>query len=119
MYCAQVFDTDLQGQEFWIAGCPANDNRSSFWEKRRHCYELVLDSLSVFEDRAVPGKAGATQVDDPETARGHAYELAFASEDEMFHSTLYDWLIGRGMADELLEVRPWFIRVVVTTNLLV
>lgn len=23
----------------------------------------------------------------------------------MFHSTLYEWLIGRGMADELLEVR--------------
>ena len=22
----------------------------------------------------------------------------------MFHSTLYEWLIGRGMADELLEV---------------
>ena len=43
-------------------------------------------------------------MDDPETVRGHAYELTFASEDEMFHSTLYDWLIGRGMADELLEV---------------
>ena len=43
-------------------------------------------------------------MDDPETVRGHAYELTFASEDEMFHSTLYEWLIGRGMADELLEV---------------
>ena len=43
-------------------------------------------------------------MDDPETVRGHTYELTFASEDEMFHSTLYDWLIGRGMADELLEV---------------
>jgi nuclear pore complex protein Nup155 len=37
--------------------------------------------------------------------RSHAYELAFASEDEMFHSTLYDWLIEKGLADELLEVR--------------
>lgn len=42
--------------------------------------------------------------DDPETVRAHAYELSFASEDEMFHSTLYDWLIQRGVADELLEV---------------
>ncbi|KAI0735282.1 nucleoporin [Earliella scabrosa] len=109
LYCAQVFDTDLQGQEYWIAGCPANDTRAQFWERRKHCYELVLDSLSVFEERCVPGKQNPTQIDDPETVRGHAYELAFASEDEMFHSTLYEWLIGRGMADELLEMRPAYL----------
>lgn len=43
-------------------------------------------------------------MDDPETVRTHAYELAFSSTDEMFHSTMYDWLIDRGLADELLEV---------------
>lgn len=103
LHCAQAFDADLQGQEYWIAGCPASDSRAPFWERRTHCYELVLDSLSVFEERSTSGKPSAS--DDPETVRGHAYELAFASEDEMFHSTLYDWLIERGMADELLEVR--------------
>ena len=106
LYCAQVFDTNLQGQEYWIAGCPSNDARAQFWERRRQCYELVLDSLTVFEERCMAaGKQVAAQVDEPETVRGHAYELAFASEDEMFHSTLYEWLISRGMADELLEVR--------------
>lgn len=105
MYCAQVFDNDSQGQEYWIAHCPANDTRAQFWERRKHCYELVLDSLSVFEERCIPNKQSPTQVDDPETVRGHAYELAFASEDEMFHSTLCEWLISRGMADELLEVK--------------
>ncbi|RPD63049.1 nucleoporin [Lentinus tigrinus ALCF2SS1-6] len=110
LYCAQVFDTDLQGQEYWIAGCPANDARGQFWERRRQCYELVLDSLTVFEERCVAaGKQAAAQVDDPEAVRGHAYELVFASEDEMFHSTLYEWLIGRGMADELLEMRPAYL----------
>ena len=43
-------------------------------------------------------------MDDPETIRTHAYEFAFSSTDEMFHSTMYDWLIDRGLADELLEV---------------
>lgn len=104
MYCAQAFDTESQGQEYWIAGYPINDARSQFWERRKHCYELVLDSLSVFEERCGAGKQSSGHVDDPENVRGHAYELAFASEDEMFHSTLYEWLIGRGMADELLEV---------------
>ncbi|KAL1952061.1 hypothetical protein VTO73DRAFT_1210 [Trametes versicolor] len=107
LHCAQAFDTDLQGQEYWIAGCPASDSRAQFWERRTHCYELVLDSLSVFEERSTSGKPSAS--DDPETVRGHAYELAFASEDEMFHSTLYDWLIERGMADELLEMRPAYL----------
>ncbi|KAI0374276.1 nucleoporin [Pilatotrama ljubarskyi] len=109
LHCAQVFDTDLQGQEYWIAGCPVNDSRAQFWERRKHCYELVLDSLSVFEERCAPTKQSPSQADDPETVRAHAYELAFASEDEMFHSTLYNWLIGRGMADELLEMRPAYL----------
>ncbi|KAH9950428.1 nucleoporin [Amylocystis lapponica] len=91
LHCAQVFDTDSQGQEYWYAG--------------------FLDSLSVFEERSADAKQPAAQgtSDDPERVRSHAYELAFASEDEMFHSTLYDWLIQRGMADELLEMRPVYL----------
>jgi nuclear pore complex protein Nup155 len=62
-----------------------------------------LDSLNVFEEKSAKATSSGA-VDDPETVRTHAYELAFASVDEMFHSTLYDWLIDRGLADELLEV---------------
>ena len=50
-----------------------------------------------------------TPTDDLEAVRTHAYALAFASEDEIFHSTLYDWLIARGLADELLEMRPMYL----------
>ncbi|KAH9857879.1 nucleoporin [Lenzites betulinus] len=109
LHCAQASDTELLGQEYWIAGCPASDPRSQHWERRKRCYELVLDSLSVFEERCVASKQSSSLSDDPETVRGHAYELAFASEDEMFHSTLYDWLIERSMADELLEMRPAYL----------
>ncbi|KAI0824272.1 nucleoporin [Trametes gibbosa] len=109
LHCAQTFDTNLQGQEYWLAGCPESDPRSQFWERRKRCYELVLDSLAVFEERCVPGKQSSSLSDEPETIRGHAYELAFASEDEIFHSTLYDWLIERSMADELLEMRPAYL----------
>lgn len=66
------------------------------------CYELVLDSLSVFETKS------ASEVDpavaEPDNVRNYAYDLAFSSTDEMFHSTLYDWLIERQLADDLLEV---------------
>ena len=107
--CAQAWDSDRQGQEYWHAGCSSQDERARFWQRRKHCYDLILDSLSVFEERCQKAKPPAKQPlvpasEGPETVRSHAYELAFSSEDEMFHSTLYDWLIERGMADELLEV---------------
>lgn len=68
-----------------------------------------MDSLTTFEGKCTVVKLtipdNTLVSDDPETVRSHAYELAFASEDEMFHSTLYDWLIERNLADDLLEVR--------------
>jgi nuclear pore complex protein Nup155 len=101
-----VFDSDNTGLEHWYAGSPQNDPRQEQANKRMQCYDLVMDSLSVFEKKC--GASQSTQIlpvlDNPETVRSHAYELAFASADEMFHSVLYDWLIGRGLADDLLEV---------------
>jgi len=107
--CAHVLDPDNIGLEFWCAGSPTNDPRSEFCEKRLQCYDLVLDSLAVFEEKSASstttnGPARMGLGDDPETVRSHAFELSFSSQDEMFHSTLYDWLIGRSLADELLEV---------------
>lgn len=109
--CAQVQDIDKAGLEYWRAGITTNEPRSELANHRLQCYDLILDSLTVFEDKcskAQPaGAVGVPSLDDPETVRSHAYELAFASEDEMFHSVLYDWLISRNLADDLLEVRPF------------
>lgn len=103
--CAQVVDPDALGWEYWHSGSTdTTDSRYQCWEKRKQCYELVLDSLSVFDSKA--GSQQSTGQDDMEAVRSHAYELAFSSDDELFHSTLYDWLITRGLADELLEVYP-------------
>lgn len=102
---AQVLDPDDLGLECWHAGLPSGDTRSEFSEQRLSCYELVMDSLTVFENNCVSAAAAGSVAHDPETVRSHAYELAFSSEDEMFHSTMYDWLIERNLADDLLEVR--------------
>ncbi|KAF8078700.1 nucleoporin [Lyophyllum atratum] len=111
--CAQVVDPDNLGLEAWHAGMPKGDPRTEFAEKRICCYDLVLDSLRVFEDKCstekVPADNASAISGDPEAVRSHAYELAFASDDEVFHSTLYDWLISRGLADDLLEMRPAFL----------
>jgi nuclear pore complex protein Nup155 len=103
---AQVLDPDRIGLDFWRAGSPANDPRFEICERRLRCYDLVLNSLTVFEEKMTNPKVPEEIAIESEAVRNHAYELSFASDDEMFHSTLYDWLIKRGVADELLEVRP-------------
>ncbi|TDL28525.1 nucleoporin [Rickenella mellea] len=103
LQCAQVADPDNLGFEFWNACCPPNDSRSEFLEKRLQCYDLILDSLSVFDERS--SKPGPQQQDADEV-RSHAYDVALSSEDPVFHSHLYEWLIDRGAADALLEIRP-------------
>lgn len=96
------------GLDYWRTVSATNDPRAELAEKRSRCYGLVLDSLTFFEQRPTDSNTRATDdvamIGDPESVRSHAYELAFSSEDEMFHSTLYDWLINRNLADDLLEV---------------
>lgn len=108
MSCAEAQDVDNSALECWRAGAAPNDSRQELLHQRLRCYDLILDSLTVFEEKCSQTQASATAgvpaLDHPETVRSHAYELAFASEDEIFHSTLYDWLIGRNLADDLLEV---------------
>lgn len=103
---AKVSDPDNIGLEYWHAGLQTNTQRQELVNQRQSCYDLVLDSLLVFEDKsaAANNPSSIANEDSPETVRSHAYELAFASEDEMFHSTLYDWLISRNLEDDLLEV---------------
>lgn len=103
--CAQISDPDNIGLEYWNADQPPNDARSAFTELRIRCYGLVLDSLTVFEEASTQRSTSSVSISgDLEVVRSHAYELAFSSEDEMFHSTMYDWLITRNLADDLLEV---------------
>ncbi|KIL70918.1 hypothetical protein M378DRAFT_95691 [Amanita muscaria Koide BX008] len=115
--CAKVLDPDNIGLEYWhtspastqTPGTTTEDPRALFTQKRMHCYDLVKDSLMYFEESAQKSQTATAFLDNPETVRNHAYELAFASDDEMFHSVLYDWLIERGLADDLLEMRPPFL----------
>ena len=115
LHCAEALDGDGLGKEYWQtvplpdlskpsdgqgrSNNAPDDPRRPAWERRVQCYDLVLDSLETFENKVASGDEATERV------RNHAYELAFLSTDEIFHSRLYEWLISRGLADELLEVR--------------
>ncbi|KJA29400.1 hypothetical protein HYPSUDRAFT_32851 [Hypholoma sublateritium FD-334 SS-4] len=112
--CALVQDPDNAGLECWHAGMLPSDPRYELAQARTHCYDLVLDSLQEFEQKckdqlAAAGGIEVAALDAPESVRSHAYQLAFANDDEMFHSIFYDWLIDRDLADDLLEMGPPFL----------
>lgn len=106
LVCARVFDPDNVGLDYWRSGASSDGPSRMAFERRLQCYELILDSLSVFERQMGDPSAAGTSLsaEELESVKDHAYKLSFSSDDEMFHSTLYDWLISRQLADDLLEV---------------
>jgi nuclear pore complex protein Nup155 len=87
-------------------GCPPNesDPRKQLYERRWACYEICVESLATFDKALNAALIKGQPGNNEETARTRAYQLAFESQDQAFHSFFYDWLIGHGMTEELLEV---------------
>ncbi|KIY50546.1 nucleoporin-domain-containing protein [Fistulina hepatica ATCC 64428] len=111
LICAKAYDSDNAGLDFWLSGqtMVTSDYRGEMYVNRRRCYDLVLDSLEYFERKTVEAGQDTPSPEELSGVRDQAYSLAFSSDDEMFHSTLYDKLIERNMADDLLEMRPPFL----------
>ena len=106
---AQMADLDYVGRGYWHEGSTdVSDPKAKFWDRRKRCYDLVLQSLQAFKDRsAKPSETpGTGRTDEAAVARSHAYELAFPSKDELFHSTLYNWLIRSSTTFTIYF--PWF-----------
>ena len=103
--CAQDWDVTRAGYDHWQAGCPSNDPRVNAYNLRLRCYDLVLETLQAF-DTLQTATSGSEAPDELEVISQAAYRIAIGSQDPVFHSHLYDWLIKRGAAEELLEVRP-------------
>lgn len=90
----------------WINdGKPEDDPRSSSYEYRRRCYELIHHVLQAVD---------AATSNDPEfmdgrptvgaTRRLEAHTVVNESEDEVFQFDLYDWYLAQGWTDKLLAV---------------
>jgi nuclear pore complex protein Nup155 len=66
LQCANDWDSDLQGRDYWLAGAGSGlDPRREAYESRTKCYDLVLASLKVFDDRlasATSEAAGACRI---------------------------------------------------------
>ncbi|KAB8349862.1 hypothetical protein FH972_023875 [Carpinus fangiana] len=91
----------------WIhAGSPGGDERADLFAKRARCYELIyrvilaVDAAALVEPEIVDGIFTVTAKRTRE-----AYDVINDSTDEVFHIALYDWYLGQGWSDRLLEMR--------------
>ncbi|KAJ1310495.1 hypothetical protein OPQ81_007228 [Rhizoctonia solani] len=110
LQCAKDWDTNNQGRDYWQSERLSGDERREAYKLRKECYQLVTETLSVFDEayEQSQGKEdGATA--DVEAVRKNAYQLALGSDDPMFHAELYDWLVSQGRTDDLLEIRTPYI----------
>lgn len=100
---------------------PANDPRSSKFEDRRRCYNLIhlilqsLDAASSQEPETIDGKRTSIAI-----KRDEAYDVVNNSSDEVFHFDLYEWYVDLGWTDRLLNIESphviTFLQRLATTN---
>ncbi|KAF8309759.1 nucleoporin-domain-containing protein [Clavulina sp. PMI_390] len=107
LQCANDWDADFQGRDYFASGSTSEqDPRRSAYETRLRCYDLILKTLSAFDDRFNAATSDVTEAQIPQDA---AYRLALDSADPIFHSYLYDWFVAKGRTDLLLDIRTPFI----------
>lgn len=90
----------------WINdGKPANDPRTSAFNERKRCYDMIhdvlrhLDAASSAEPLTVDGRPTLIAL-----KRNDAYEVVNGSEDEVFHFDLYEWYITQGWTERILAI---------------
>jgi nuclear pore complex protein Nup155 len=98
---ATELDRDDKAGDYVRDGRQPGDPRAAFLEQRQECYQLVVQALGSYDDELNKPGAGVQA----SRLRDEAYALAIASDDELFHFYLYDWIVALGRSDNLLEVR--------------
>ena len=82
--------------------CPEDDPRQKAFEGRKQCYDLIHQVIVSLEQTSEASPDGAFSI----TAKrqSEAYEIINNSDDEVFQNNLYDWYMGQGWNDRLLEI---------------
>ncbi|KAL4235731.1 hypothetical protein ACF0H5_004123 [Mactra antiquata] len=92
--------------------------------QRKECYKCITETLGYLMTASVPQGASVIpkspgpppavdssrmSIEDAEQYKAEVFRLALKSDDELFHSSLYDWLFSMNMTDKLLEIQTPFL----------
>lgn len=95
----------------WIRdGSPADDPRQAAFETRKRCYDLIHAVIQAVDTSS---QQSPDQIDGHLTVtakrRVEAYDVINNSDDEVFQNNLYDWYMGQGWSDRLLEINSPYV----------
>ena len=90
----------------WIRdGCPEEDSRKDFYEKRREAYRLVCQVITAADQAyAKASTVDEFQLSAMTTRKQEAYAEINQSDDEVFQTYLYEWYLSQGWEERLLEL---------------
>lgn len=107
---AQEHDRGNKAQSWVKENKPAGDSRSSIYNFRLQCYDLVHRVLVAVDDAAA---GQPDEVDGRETVisvkRAEAHTVVNDSEDELFQFNLYEWYLAQNWESRLLDVNSPFV----------
>ncbi|KAH7104672.1 nucleoporin-domain-containing protein [Auriculariales sp. MPI-PUGE-AT-0066] len=111
LQCARDWDIDGHGYTYWVDGSQPNDPRGEFFQKRLACYELIVDALENFNNayKALANAPPTVESEELRTLKDSAYQSALSSQDDAFHSYLYDRMLKHNQKDEMVELATPFI----------
>lgn len=90
----------------WLKdGCPPDDARQGAYDARKSCYDLIFVTIEQLDQSTA--RASETvdgQYNIAAKRRSEAYDIINNSEDIVFLTNLYNWYLGLGQADRLLDI---------------
>ena len=115
LQCAAEWDPAGVAASYLAEGspdAPEHRARREVADRLKQAYQLVFETLQQLDERldaAYNLEADEAQVrlaiSTRDKARTEAYARAEASQDVLFHESMYEWLIERKMTDQLLSMR--------------
>ncbi|KAG5513990.1 hypothetical protein PMAC_000612 [Pneumocystis sp. 'macacae'] len=105
---AKAFDPDNLSLSYIIDGLPLNDFRHYYYSQRMKYYSLIFETLydidKIIEKTLDNDNSNITLL------RDDTYKTAYLSKDELFHYSLYDWYVERGMLERILNIETPYVQ---------
>lgn len=109
---AQEHDKGNRALSWLQEGASAQDSRVSLYESRIKCYDMIKTVVEALDKSLSESQE---MIDGHYTLsarrKREAYDVINDAKDETFHIYLYDWYLGQGWTERLLNVQsPYVIR---------
>lgn len=106
---SKALDPEDLSLSYIIDGQPSNDFRHYYYTRRMKSYLLIFETLldidKIIEE--IPDDDNS----DINILRNNTYKTAYLSRDELFHYSLYDWYVERGMLERILNIETPYVQI--------